>query len=258
MTPKVYQDQLQREVILKQIPQRIISLVPSITELIADLGLKNKLIGRTKFCIHPKETLQEVAKIGGTKQIHFDQIVALDPDLIIANKEENDQTQVEQLAEHFPVWISDVPNFPSALEMILKLGRLLNVAEKAHEIVQQSQQKMIELLPQQSKRAAYLIWRKPYMTVGNDTYIHDMLRRTGYENVYGDQTRYPQFELEDLKQRKPEAILLSSEPFPFREKHISELREVFPNIPIKLVDGEAFSWYGTRLLHVGVQAFQPV
>lgn len=256
MTPIIYKDQLQRPVSMTAIPQRIISLVPSITELLIDMGLQDQMVGRTKFCVHPKNIVTNITKIGGTKQVHVEKVKDLQPDLIIANKEENDRAQVGQLARHFPVWISDVPNFPAALEMILQLGRLLQVEAKAQKIVQQSQLKMANLLPRTAKRVAYLIWRKPYMTIGNDTYIHDMLRRTGFENIYGEQTRYPQFELEDLKQRQPEAILLSSEPFPFREKHIAELREVFPDIPIELVDGEAFSWYGTRLLHLETQVFK--
>ncbi|MFK7936216.1 MAG: helical backbone metal receptor [Saprospiraceae bacterium] len=244
----IFTDQLNRTLSIVPFPQRIISLVPSITELLVDLGVQEKLVGRTKFCVHPENAVKQIPKIGGTKQLKIEQIRALQPDLIIANKEENDREQVETLAAEFPVWISDVPNFPAALEMILGIGRVVGQIEKAQQIVQQQQQIMADLLPQRSLRAAYLIWRKPYMTVGNDTYIHDMLRRVGFDNVFGEQTRYPQFTLADLKKRDPEVILLSSEPFPFKEKHIAELREQFPTIPIELVDGEAFSWYGTRLL----------
>lgn len=244
----IHTDQLNRSHRFANVPRRIISLVPSITELLYDLGVGDALVGRTKFCVHPAGKLKKVTKIGGTKQLNIAQIHALRPDLIIANKEENDREQIETLSAEFPVWISDVPNFPAALEMILKVGRVLGTVEQAQRIVQQQQQIMADLLPQRSRRAAYLIWRKPYMTVGNDTYIHDLLRRVGFENVFGEQTRYPQFTLAELRQREPEIILLSSEPFPFKEKHIAELRAVFPAIPIKLVDGEAFSWYGTRLL----------
>ena len=241
-------DQLQRTVRLDSVPQRIVSLVPSITELLIDLQLGNRIVGRTKFCVHPAEVVKQIAKVGGTKQVHLDKIGALRPDLIIANKEENTREDIKQLVKKYPVWISDVPDFPTALAMILKLGEVLERQERAREIVKKSQQKMAALLPATSRRTAYLIWRKPYMTIGHDTYINDILRRTGYENVFGEQTRYPQFDLDELQRRQPEIILLSSEPFPFKEKHIVELREVFPAVPIQLVDGEFYSWYGTRFL----------
>lgn len=242
-------DQLGRTINLPQPPQRIISLVPSITELIYDLGLVEQLVGRTKFCVHPKTELKSITNIGGTKTVHFDRVAALAPDLIIANKEENQQEQVEQLIEAgYPVWVSAMDNFSDSLEMIAALGKVLDKSTEADEIVRRSRELMDTFIAKNTQKVAYLIWRKPYMTIGNDTYIHDMLAHLGYENIYKDQTRYPSFTLEELKERAPEAIFLSSEPFPFKEKHIEELQEIFPDIPILLVDGEAFSWYGTRFL----------
>ncbi len=243
-----YIDQLDRKVILNQPPKRIISLVPSITELLYDLGLVDALVGRTKFCVHPKEALQSVPKIGGTKNVNIDRVIALQPDLIIANKEENEQAKIEQLSQHFPVWISNIADFSEAMNMIISLGAILAKEKAAQKIITDSTYLLKKLQSTQKQKAAYLIWQKPYMTIGRDTYIHDMLSHAGYENVFGEQTRYPSFTLEELKARQPDIILLSSEPFPFKQKHIDELAVIFPTTPIQLVDGEAFSWYGTRFL----------
>ena len=212
------------------------------------MGLTEQLVGRTKFCIHPKDKVSSIPKIGGTKQVHFDRVVKLNPDLILANKEENEKAQIEQLSQFFPVWVSDIATFSEAMDMISRLGIVLKQSVAAQQVVNQSTTLLQILKPQKVIKAAYLIWQKPYMTIGNDTYIHNMLQHTGYKNVFGDQTRYPIFTLAELKDRQPEIILLSSEPFPFKQKHIDELQVTFPNIPIQLVDGEAFSWYGTRFL----------
>lgn len=250
MLSNEYIDQLGRSINLVSTPTRIISLVPSITELLYDLDLFENIVGRTKFCVHPTAALRTIPKIGGTKNVNFDRIAALKPDLIIANKEENDKNQIEQLCQHFPVWISDIANFADAMEMIDQLGNLLDKKIVTDKIIIDSTALINRIKPKKVIRAAYLIWQKPYMTIGYDTYIHDMLQLTGYDNVFGEQTRYPSFTLVDLKERQPEIILLSSEPFPFKQKHIDELKLTFPDTPIQLVDGEAYSWYGTRFLKV--------
>ncbi|MEM1119880.1 MAG: helical backbone metal receptor [Bacteroidota bacterium] len=240
-------DQLGQKIILNYPPQRIISLVPSITELLYDLGLAQQLVGRTKFCIHPS-SVKSIPKIGGTKNVKIDRIIALQPDIIIANKEENQREQIEELSQQCPVWISDVATFSDAMDMIEKLGQLFQKEKVTQAIISQSRSQLAELTPTTKQKAAYLIWQKPYMTIGRDTYIHNMLGHCGFENVFGEQTRYPIFTLSALKERQPDIILLSSEPFPFKTKHIIELQKDFPYTPIKLVDGEAFSWYGTRFL----------
>lgn len=244
----VFFDQIGRNLNVNETPRRIISLVPSITELLYDLGLVGQIVGRTKFCIHPKEALKSIPNIGGTKTIHLDRIQELAPDLIIANKEENQKEQIEALAEKYPVWISDVPHFEGALAMIAGLGKVLRKESACHQIIQQSKALQLSLSTVKQQKAAYLIWRNPYMTIGKDTYIHDLLRITGFDNVFSEQTRYPLVTIEDMKAAHPDMILLSSEPFPFKEKHVKELAAHFPNIPIQLVDGEAFSWYGTRFI----------
>lgn len=246
--PSEHIDQLGRKISLNNPPERIVSLVPSITELLFDLGGSENIVGRTKFCIHPKEKVKHIPKIGGTKNINFDRIVALQPHLIIANKEENQREQIEQLSQHFPVWISDIANFDDAMDMIIRLGIILNKTEGATTIIEKSKDSLRKLPLKKTKKVAYLIWQKPYMTIGKDTYIHDILEKCGFENIFGNQTRYPVFTLTELKERQPDLILLSSEPFPFQQKHIAELQIELPNISIQLVDGEAFSWYGTRFL----------
>ncbi len=244
----IFFDQIGRNLNVNETPRRIISLVPSITELLDDIGLIGQLVGRTKFCIHPKEALKPIQIVGGTKQIHLDRIEQLQPDLIIANKEENQKDQIEALAEKYPVWISDVPHFEGALDMIAGLGKVLRKEMACNQIIQQSKALQLSLSTNNRQKAAYLIWRNPYMTIGKDTYIHDLLRLTGFDNVFGQQTRYPIVSIEEMKTVHPDVILLSSEPFPFKQKHIDELAVHFPNIPIQLVDGEAFSWYGTRFI----------
>jgi ABC-type Fe3+-hydroxamate transport system substrate-binding protein len=228
-------------------PQRIISIVPSQTELLADLGLGDRVVGITKFCVHPTEWFREKTRVGGTKTVNIAKALALHPDLIIANKEENDREQVEALSKYCPVYTSDVKTLEDALEMIGQVGKLTGTEEKAADLSQRIQAHFF--LPDISlKRAAYLIWRKPYMVAGGDTFIHDMLPYAGFSNVFGDKKRYPECNALELAEANPEYILLSSEPFPFKEKHVAELAEICPNAVIQMVDGEMYSWYGSRLL----------
>ncbi len=256
-----YTDQMGRTVSLTKRPLRIISTVPSQTELLFHLGLENEVVGITWFCIHPSDYFRAKPKIGGTKKLNFEQIASLNPDLIIANKEENDRAQLEELAKHYPVWISDIETLDDALLMIGMLGEITDTGEKAHELCGRIIDGFAQLpVADYNRRAAYLIWRNPWMGAGNNTFIHNMLDLCGYTNVLHrfetasydaetDSLRYPRVELEELKELAPEVVLLSSEPFPFKEKHIEEIRQVLPFAEIKLVDGEMFSWYGSRLLH---------
>lgn len=225
---------------------RVISLVPSITEALFDLGLtENEIVGRTKFCIHPSEKVKNVEIIGGTKNLNLDKIRSLKPDLILANKEENVKEQVETLMKDFKVNVFNTETIEDNYYLLKNLGLLFNKEEKA----QIFNLKIYEVLHQtkiNSKvKAAYLIWNNPYMTVGSDTFIHHILTEIGFENIFKNQTRYPEIKTEDLKEA--DVIMLSSEPFPFKEKHIEELKSVYPDKKIMIVDGEAFSWHGTHL-----------
>ena len=229
---------------------KVISLVPSITEALFDLGLTtDEIIGRTKFCIHPKDLVDQVEIIGGTKNLNLEKIKSLKPDLVIANKEENVKEQIEELMKDFKVLVTNVETLEDNYYLLKQLGHLFGKEEKA----QFFNLKTYEVfdIPKSEKRlkVAYLIWKNPYMTVGGDTFISRILEELGFENLFKNQKRYPEIHLEDLKEA--DLIFLSSEPFPFKEKHISEIQEVCTNQKIMIVDGEAFSWYGTHLAKCG-------
>ena len=241
-------DQTGRTIFLETTPRRIISLVPSQTELLFDLGLDEHIVGITKFCIHPPEWFYTKARVGGTKKLHMDIIHQLQPDLIIANKEENVKEQVEECAKNYPVWVSDVNKLGDAYEMIEQIGLMTEKIEKAESLIGQIKKDFSQLPTNDSRlKTAYLIWNDPYMAVGGDTFIHSMLEAAGFENVFKDQRRYPETTIEELKNKKLETLLLSSEPFPFKQKHIDQLQPLLPDTKIVLVDGEMFSWYGSHL-----------
>ncbi|MFS4470767.1 ABC transporter substrate-binding protein [Chryseobacterium sp. T20] len=225
---------------------KIVSLVPSITEALFDLGLtENEVVGRTKFCIHPQDKIKNVAVIGGTKNINIEKIKALQPDLILANKEENVKEQVEALMDDYKVMVTNIDTIEDNYYLLKNLGKLLGKEDRA----QQFNLKIYDVLNQAKLeapvKAAYLIWKNPYMTIGSDTFIHRILSEIGFENIFKDKTRYPQITTEDLADA--DVIMLSSEPFPFKEKHIEELQVFYPDKKIMIVDGEAFSWYGTHI-----------
>jgi len=242
-------DQTGRAVQISGIPQRIVSLVPSQTELLCDLGLDQTIIGITKFCVHPQHWFRQKKRVGGTKSIHIDIIKSLQPDLIIANKEENEKEQVEELAASYPLWISDIRNLEGALDMIAAIGTITGTETAAHSIVKKITGGFAGLPAMHKKtRTAYLIWQEPYMSIGADTFIHDMLSRAGFDNIFSDRSRYPAVSIDEIRERDCAVLLLSSEPFPFKEKHQVILQEKLPSTKIILVDGEMFSWYGSRLL----------
>ena len=244
-------DQLGRLVEINAQPKRIISLVPSQSELLCYLGLSEQLVGITKFCVHPRDMFKSTEKIGGTKQLKLDKIRALNPDLIIGNKEENERNQIETLAKEFPVWLSDIQTLEEALQMISSIGNVTKTQDRAAHLVQEIKLRFQTLaqLDGPRKKVAYFIWRKPYMVAARATFIDNMLEKSGFQNAFSDLSRYPEISPSLLKQRNPELILLSSEPFPFQEKHLEEFQFFCPKAVIKIVDGELYSWYGSRLLH---------
>lgn len=229
---------------------RVISLVPSITEALFDLGLAtDEIVGRTKFCIHPKDWVDKVEIIGGTKNLNIDKIKALEPDLIIANKEENIKEQVEELMKDFKVLVTNIETLEDNYYLLKQLGHLFGKEEKAQFFNLKTYEAFNITKYEKRLKVAYLIWKNPYMTVGGDTFISKILEELGFENLFKNQNRYPEVQLEDMKDA--DLIFLSSEPFPFKEKHIAEIREVCQNQKIMIVDGEAFSWYGTHLAKCG-------
>lgn len=231
-------------------PQRIVSLVPSQTELLYYLGAGDTLAGITKFCVHPKQWQHTKTIVGGTKSILAGKIKHIKPDLIIANKEENVKEQIEELEKEYPVWVTDVNNLRSALKMINDIGLLIKNAVNAALLTNHINRSFEQLFKTRQKLdTAYLIWRNPYMTIGGDTFIHDMLGHCGLQNIFANEKRYPVINVVELKKRHCQLLLLSSEPYPFKPNHIDELQAQLPETRILLVDGEMFSWYGSRLLY---------
>ncbi len=243
-------DQLNRTVLLKKTPSRIVSLVPSQTELLVDLGLRKSIVGITKFCVHPADLKNEKTIVGGTKKVNYDKIKSLNPDFIICNKEENTQEMVLQLEKIAPVWISDIKTISESLLMITQLGEIFKVAEKATEIISKIEielsglHKIVRNL--RTRKVLYLIWKDPYMAAGKNTFIDALLQINNFKNVIDSEaSRYP--EIGNKEFDNTDLIFLSTEPYPFKKKDVSKLNDEF-EAEIKLVDGEFFSWYGSRLI----------
>lgn len=241
-------DQLNREVNFNSIPLRIVSLVPSLTELLVDLGLRNKIVGVTKFCVHPKDIRKTAVVIGGTKTAKLDKIRSLNPDFILANKEENELDDVDELSRHHSVYVSDIKTIEDLFILIKDLNLIFNIHAEGNALIDKIQSSFIKfrrgMEDQPKVKVAYFIWRDPWMVAGNSTFINYMLKLNNFENVYDNLERYPEVELQNLKE--VDYILLSSEPFPFKNKHKDEFK--LNSEALKIVDGEYFSWYGSRLI----------
>lgn len=244
----IVQNQTGKFIFNTSAPQRIVSLVPSVTELLYHLGLEDEVAGITKFCVHPEEWFRSKPRVGGTKNVSIQKVKDLQPTLILANKEENVKEQVEELARSFPTYLGDVTDFASALTMITETGILTGTTQQAEVLLQQIQSAFLQLNTSKKIRVLYLIWKNPYMSAGGDTFIHTMLEAAGFENVLSHQNRYPVVTIDDVRALNPDIILLSSEPFPFRRQHAEELVQLTGIKKAALVDGEMFSWYGSRML----------
>ncbi|MFN8886987.1 MAG: helical backbone metal receptor [Cyclobacteriaceae bacterium] len=247
MANQSFVDQLGRTVEFTFPPKRIISLVPSQTELLFYMGLGNSLVGITKFCTHPVGEVQRITKVGGTKTVRFDLIDQLQPDLIIGNKEENEREAIARLAEKYPVWMSDINSFDDALSMMQAIGELTNRQHAAVILMNEIRNVFATLQQRSGQSALYLIWKSPWMAAGKNTFIDALLTKAGWLNTT-IQERYPALTDAQIQAMTPEVVFLSSEPFPFAEKHIAELKLLLPNAKVMLVDGEMFSWYGNRML----------
>jgi ABC-type Fe3+-hydroxamate transport system substrate-binding protein len=248
-----FTDQMGRSLELEDFPKKIISIVPSQTEYLFDLGLDEEVVGITKFCIHPDSWFRSKERVGGTKNLNIDKIRALKPDLIIGNKEENEQSQIETLMEEFPVWMSDIKDLSGANAMMAMLGAVLNRNEQATNLRLRMNASFNALKSdwsgRQMRSCAYFIWQDPFMVAGDATFINDILKICRFENIFaGLNGRYPVLSADDIAAHQPELILLSSEPFPFRETHVKKFQEISPSSRVMVVDGEMFSWYGSRLL----------
>jgi len=249
-------DQIGQNLSIVENPKRIISLVPSITELLIDLGLEEFLIGRTKFCIHPKDVCDRIPRLGGTKNPHIEKILALQADIVFANKEENNREHIEAISTASPCYVSDIKNIEDALVLINDIGVLFKIEDKTNLLIANIIEARNQMKSKQTKeKVLYLIWQDPYMSIGSDTYIHAFLHEIGFESVVPkDMLRYPSLSKEQIIALAPEKILLSDEPYPFNVNHIAAFEKLFPACKIEIIDGSLCSWYGSRILK-GLQFF---
>lgn len=251
---KILTDQLGTTHTFQKTPERIISLVPSQTELLYDLGLELSIVGITKFCVHPFHFKQTKSIIGGTKNVKLDKIKALQPDIIIANKEENTKEIVEQLSQVCTVWVTDIVTIEDNLQMIFDFGQLFNKrteAKKWSDKINYAYHDFKTFIKDQPfQKVAYFIWANPYMVAGKKTFINEMLKLNNFQNIYENQEeRYPEIIIQKMRiQGDPDLVFLSSEPFPFKDEHAFELGRFTHHAKTVFVDGEMFSWYGSRIL----------
>jgi len=243
-------DQLFRTLNIENTPKRIVSLVPSQTELLYDLGLEESVVGITKFCVHPHHFKSTKQIVGGTRQINIEKIIALNPDIILCNKEENTKAIVEDCSKICNVHVSNIESISECMEMILQYGEIFNTKDEALKISERIKNNLKDfkqfIKDKPTLKAAYFIWKKPYMVAGKNTFINYLLNLNKFQNNYSHLGRYPEIELQI--EENIQMVFLSSEPYPFKEKHIVELQKYYPNAKIQLVDGEMFSWYGSRLI----------
>ncbi len=235
---------------------RVVSLCPSTTELIFQLGGEDRLIGVTNWCIHPAEGVKRIEKVGGTKDPDVQRIIELAPDLVFFNEEENRKEDAEVLdAAGIPLHVSFPKTVVESIELIRSIGNAIGRVESAESLAQQAESALALVGGQcaglEPVRYAYLIWRKPWMAAGADTYLTDLLGLAGGLNVMAaGGERYPALALAQLVEADPQVILLCSEPFPFKDEHIQELRghPGLSNRIFILADGEALTWHGSRTL----------
>lgn len=251
---KLYKDQIGTLHTFETTPKRIVSLVPSQTELLYDLGLEDSIVGITKFCVHPYHLKATKSIVGGTKTIKFDKIKELQPDIIICNKEENTKEIVEELSQICPVWVTDIVTIEDNNKMIEDFGLLFNKRTEATKWInkinftRQDFQNFIKDKPK--KKVAYFIWANPYMVAGNNTFINELLHLNQFTNIYENkEARYPEVEVRKIRlEGDPDYVFLSSEPFPFKDEHAFEIGRATHHAKTVFVDGEFFSWYGSRLV----------
>lgn len=244
-------DQAGYEVNIKNVPQRIVCTVPSLTELLFDLGLEEKIIGVTRFCVRPQNARKKAAIIGGTKDIDLNTLRKLRPDLIIGNKEENVKDQISEAKKLAPVWLSDVNNLNDARRAIEEIGKITHTFEKAAAMsksISAAEEELRQIRSPQ-KSALYFIWKNPYMVAGKNSFINAMLSLCGLQNIAPEENaRYPALSLEQIQEIEPEVIILSSEPYPFCSGDLHQIAEKLPRTQAYLLNGEIFSWYGSRLI----------
>ncbi|MEQ6123008.1 helical backbone metal receptor [Pseudotenacibaculum sp. MALMAid0570] len=233
--------------------KKIISLVPSQTELLYDLGLEEQIVGVTKFCVHPFLAKQTKQIVGGTKNIKIDRIKALQPDIILCNKEENTKEIVEECQKICTVHVSDIFTLQDAKSLIEEYGVLFNKRTEAKSMMNKLDFKVADfksfIKNKPILKVAYFIWRNPWMVAANNTFINHLLELNNFENIYNNKERYPEVALKKIRlEGDPDLVFLSSEPYPFKEEHAFEIGRCTHHAKTVFVDGEMFSWYGSRLL----------
>ena len=239
-------------------PRRIVSLIPSITETLCALGLADTLVGVTVYCVEPAAVVRGMTRIGGEKDPDLAAIRALAPDLVVANVEENVREHIETLRGwSIPVWVTYPSTVAEGLAMIRELGEVTGAGERAEALLAELEPLLARVRAATAGRRPvpvfYPIWRNPWMTIGPDTYIHDLLAVCGAANVFGDASaRYPSVTLEEMAARRPEVVVLPDEPFRFRRAHLADFAP-YAQVPavrdgrLHLVDGKPFSWHGPRV-----------
>jgi ABC-type Fe3+-hydroxamate transport system substrate-binding protein len=249
-------DAVGRQVSLERPPRRIVSLVPSITETLFAFGLEKKIAGVTKYCVEPKAGVKGLPKVGGTKDVATDMVKKLKPDLIIANVEENEKDDIEALeAAGLTIFVTYPRTIAAATAMMRTLADITDCEKVASPQIAAVDAAAALIRARNRERPTRTvfcpIWRKPWMTMNADTYMHDFLLTCGLHNVYAEANeRYPEVTLEDTAKRKPDAVILPDEPFPFTKKHVREITASIPKMPadrIYLVDGKDVCWYGSRI-----------
>jgi ABC-type Fe3+-hydroxamate transport system substrate-binding protein len=238
---------------------RIVCLVPSITELLCDLGLSDQIVGRTGFCIHPWETVKTIPKVGGTKDVLIDRVRELEPTHVVVNVDENLKEDAETLATFVPSVVVTHPQGPrDNLSLYRQMGATFGREAEAERMCERFEEAYGRATANVGREQSvlYLIWRDPWMTIAPDTYIAQTLALFGWTQPVnlgspeGDQSlqvRYPEVRLSDFA-GKVDRVLLSSEPFHFKPEHIPQVEELVPGAEVSLIDGEMTSWYGSRAI----------
>jgi len=269
MPLRVYDDR-GRELLFIRPPRRIVSLVPSDTLNVFALGAGDRLVGRTRYCVAPEQA-QQVPVVGGTKDVDVDAVARLEPDLVLANQEENSRPHVERLAQlQLPVFVAFPRRVGEGLAHLARLARILGVEDASRQLLRRglATLRALEADPRPPLAAFVPIWMEPLMTVHQDTFIHDALALAGGRNVFADRerryplqadvgeatprpaggrdTRYPRVTLDEVAARSPQLVLLPDEPHPFSEADARVFRERLPGAKVAFCSGRDLSWYGAQ------------
>lgn len=246
-------DARNKKIVFSEPPKRVVSLIPSITEALFDLGAGEAIAGVSNYCIHPAEGVKNKIKVGGQKNPDMGKIKAIHPDLIILNMEENKPEHIKFLSQHYTTWVTYPRLFRDAENLLMQLGKVFDAESRASVYADKIRisSKQLSSIRRRKIKTMYLIWRNPWMSINRDTFIHNVLELHHMENVYAKRDkRYFEVTAQDIEDADPDIIILPDEPYHFREKHKSEFSHLsvsaVKNSRIFLADGTYFCWYGTR------------